>query len=886
MRQNESKGKVKAVYRIFIRFIRFNIPILLLSCLLTGWAFGDESSLENKTGKAQEAIVNYVFSPIVERLGEGWVLTIIITICGLILYFVKDAISRSIDSGFSAITNFIGRFYGQDMGAYLDAVVDECKEIRAGFKIFGIDFSRDYISLRIQTGYMAQGVELKEVSEVLRENQRVVIRGQSGAGKSVLLKHLAISYANRQMKALHGKHLFPILGVLKNTCSSADLFSHLAQICKPYFKQHEDFLRAKLMAGDCIVFLDGFDEVPADMRDRTLIRIEDFASEFDQSQIVVTLRREGYEDVEFASLFLETKIAALSLPQIKTLTTSVLRANRGELTDQEIDVKSRRLLDEVRSNEHLQVLAENPMLLSIIAVVYQETGSLPDKALALYDRFIRLILDVQELTEGGICHRLKYHPDQKVKALQKIALYFVEEGMSQFTGEILRKELTMIKDDINLPIEESEVFIDELCKIGVLHRVPSLTDTYDFVHHSFLEYFAAREIRENRQEKESLIFDYAGDPNWRDVILLFVDLLGDSEKVVTNFMKRGYTTLAGECFLTVPIPDESIRRELIVSLLNQVNTESADKDQAQHVLADLVSLQSGDLADQQELQIFLEGQLNDPLARPKVKVAIYREKLCLELPKAQEFAARFGLVLIPEGKSIIGVESPRSLNSRNVKRSGVANRLQTEAPGLELPRQEIYLPAFFIDKFPVTNEQYAQFIDAGGYQDSKYWIDEGWELISSEHIKEPRYWRDPPWNLADKPVVGVSWFEASAYAMWAGKQLPTEAMWEKAARGTDERLYPWGNKVPDDVRANFGEHIGETTSVRKYAFAKSPYGVCDMSGNVWEWCDNWWDENKDKKVIRGGSWLDEPKDLEVTVRSGVDPWYWYNIVGFRCAMTS
>jgi formylglycine-generating enzyme required for sulfatase activity len=118
----------------------------------------------------------------------------------------------------------------------------------------------------------------------------------------------------------------------------------------------------------------------------------------------------------------------------------------------------------------------------------------------------------------------------------------------------------------------------------------------------------------------------------------------------------------------------------------------------------------------------------------------------------------------------------------------------------EKPIRQIYLDEFMMGKYPVTNEEFKAFIDEGGYNNEEYWTKEGWKWKEKEKISEPLYWHEGKWNRPNFPVVGVSWYEAAAYANWLSKKtgrtyrLPTEAEWEKAARGTDGREYPWGNE--------------------------------------------------------------------------------------------
>jgi formylglycine-generating enzyme required for sulfatase activity len=197
----------------------------------------------------------------------------------------------------------------------------------------------------------------------------------------------------------------------------------------------------------------------------------------------------------------------------------------------------------------------------------------------------------------------------------------------------------------------------------------------------------------------------------------------------------------------------------------------------------------------------------------------------------------------------------------------------------EKPRRRVYLDAFRIDKYEVTNALYKRFLDATG------------RVV-------PRYWNDSKWNAANQPVVGVDWEEANAYCNWAGKRLPTEAEWEKSARGKDGRKYPWGDQW-DASRVNSSDRkIGKTVPVGSYPSGVSPYGAHDMAGNVWEWVADWYSENYSQnaplrnprapdsgqlRVLRGGSWFDLPWYLRTSYRVSGGPALRSYIIGFRCA---
>ncbi len=136
----------------------------------------------------------------------------------------------------------------------------------------------------------------------------------------------------------------------------------------------------------------------------------------------------------------------------------------------------------------------------------------------------------------------------------------------------------------------------------------------------------------------------------------------------------------------------------------------------------------------------------------------------------------------------------------------------------------------WIDRYPVTNEKYRAFIQAGGYEKQQYWSSEGWKWkTKNNNITSPEYWNDEEWNKPDYPVVGVSYYEAEAYATWAGKRLPTEQEWEKAARGEDGRAYPWGNEF-DKEKCNSEETgLGHATPVRP----SIPTGSAPMAVTIW-----------------------------------------------------
>jgi formylglycine-generating enzyme required for sulfatase activity len=204
----------------------------------------------------------------------------------------------------------------------------------------------------------------------------------------------------------------------------------------------------------------------------------------------------------------------------------------------------------------------------------------------------------------------------------------------------------------------------------------------------------------------------------------------------------------------------------------------------------------------------------------------------------------------------------------------------------EQPVHKVYVNAFLMDKYQVSVGHYARFLDATHYE-----VPAEWSIMN-----RPQH--------QSRPIVNVDWGDADAYCTWAGKRLPTEAEYEKAARGTDGRIYPWGNEPPTQFHATSGKEVwsnhSAVTPVGTLEEGKSPYGVYDMAGNVWEWVSDWYDPNYYKtspkqnptgpptgwhKVIRGGSWGSGPKDLRSAERETHVPSFRGYGTGFRCAKT-
>jgi iron(II)-dependent oxidoreductase len=246
----------------------------------------------------------------------------------------------------------------------------------------------------------------------------------------------------------------------------------------------------------------------------------------------------------------------------------------------------------------------------------------------------------------------------------------------------------------------------------------------------------------------------------------------------------------------------------------------------------------------------------------------------------------------------------------------MGSRWESFAYDNELPARNIFLPAFKIDRLLTTNEEYARFVEAGGYERREFWSDEGWTWRAQENWTSPLYWRrvDGQWLLQTMfeespmppthPVTGVSWYEAEAYAKFMKKRLPTEAEWEKAASWdallNRKRRFAWGDENPGPIHANFGNHFRGTTPVGSFPAGASSYGCLDMTGNVWEWTGDsfegypnfepfpypeyseiWFDG--DHRILKGGSWATATSVLRTSFRNFFRRHFRIAFAGIRCA---
>lgn len=655
--------------------------------------------------------------------------------------------------------------------------------------------------------------------------------------------------------------------------SDVTLESHLARVLREAgFAHPQRFLQQRLERGECLLLLDALDEVVAEVAYRRIANeINRFAVTYHQNQIIVTSRIAGFRGL--LQGFLQLEVQEFNEKQVGLFI-------RNWFADSQPDEQKARvdgLLRSLGRSARMRLLAANPLLLSIIALLYERRFTLPERRVELYEECIQVLLEKREI-EKGLDIKARFPAEKKRGALQSIAAQFHEKGVRIFTKEDLLTALSEALPNLGYPATRSSEFLQEVMERSGLLRQKSRT-SYDFAHLTFQEFFTASAFYA-KGDVESLLRNL-DNPWWREVILLFVGLEDDATQLLERLKEHNvlmaanaladahqvqtdaFEKIAGKIIdeLKYLMEEDSERRQEAADALAEIARWGAteyliqkSRDEGQPPVALAAVLGLAHAADRAVLDSLFEPLgpilrlLNRSLGRFNAEV---NERILSLLE-----TLGFPMVFVPSGEFLMGLN---------------------EAPD-ERPPHQVYLDDYWIDRYPVTNAQFQRFISETVYQ-----AQGGWR-------------REFTPGKENHPVVNVSWHDATYFSKWAGKALPTEAQWEKAARGTDGRVYPWGNQW-DGSRCNISGR--GTTPVDQYLNGVSPCGCFDMSGNVLEWCEDWYDKDyyrnspRDNpkgassgkyKVLRGGSWGGNSRNTRVTFRLRYGPSLWFNYDGFRLVL--
>lgn len=698
------------------------------------------------------------------------------------------------------------------------------------------------------------------------------ILGHPGSGKTTLLQFLTLCLAQKTPAAKTGINCthFPLFLPMRRM---QDFDISLGDALQSYYPPARldlpgDFFRDLLNDTDrpCLLLLDGFDEVATlDRRREALDWIEAQRKRYPHNSILVTSRFAGVKgETRLPPNYLELHIQDFRDDDVRTFVRqwyrqveTVQRGDKPQWREHAVE-QSDHLLAQLFESESLLDLARNPLMLQIICLVHRTHGNMPRRRTELYEECIKVLLQKWDEAKGL---EVYLTADEARKVLRPLALWLHEvvdrrDAEAEEVKQVIAPHLARIKRE---SLDKAEEQLDRVLT-SVRDRsglfVGYDVTRYGFQHLSFQEFLAAEEIV--KQGWHQRLVDTFGNSWWQEPTLLSLGM--DDPRFQAEFLAtllrapqcRKHLDLALKCVRETFAPEI----ETFVAVLNDRNLAWQMRHSAVLFLREI---------EGPEAVAALRAVLSDGdqrIAVPARDALIALGELAAETAPVTPDAADIvvnptdgsQLILIPAGEFLMGSD---------------------DADKDERPQHSEHVGEFRIAKTPVTNAQYRKFIEATGH-------------------REPGLWDDNRFNQPNQPVVGVTWHDAMAYCKWAGLRLPTEREWEKAARGTDGRSWPWGQEPPDDSRCNFNENVGATTEVGSYPDGASPYGCLDMAGNVWEWCVTKWrasyetepDDSPDgsgSRVLRGGAYYSDADAVRCASRDRLPPDYGTLYYGFRCA---
>ncbi len=725
------------------------------------------------------------------------------------------------------------------------------------------------------------------------EHRRLVIVGDPGTGKTTFLHHIALSLCRHWLEnSADCDNLLPgpkeSLPVLIRVASLAEhirvakshndaptthqtpawLVHFVAAECKERgLSLDESFFQNQLCQGTATILIDGLDEAPTRQDRQTVAAIvNDAAMAYKDCRFIVTSRPAAYCGRTVLSDFQQVQISPLEDASIETFLDHWCRAlfpNRHTEAQRHLTA----LLSALQSRSDIRRLARIPVMLTALAVVHWNEKRLPEQRTDLYESIMTWLARSREqrpdrpspeqcvALHGNLALAMQVHPRGRQVQVPR---YWAAKEIAPHSPVWRQIE------DHDEQVAAADAFLqaDEMDSGIVVAR----GDHIRFWHLTFQEYLAARALaaRENPR-KQLLASTDIYKPEWRQVILLLAGVLAnqDIERVDSMFS----------------------------AILDQLASDARLADQAQCVgllgsaIQDLAAIgyQPVDRRYQQTLEAVMDIFDTKKSATVPVDQAITAAEALGQSgdPRFAESNQGSHWVAIEAGSFFMGAQ----------KGTHTQPNFDTEAHSDESPVYRVTLGAYTIGRYPVTVYQYQRFIDSGCYHDDRFW-----QMGGFGQQQMPKDW-DEQKRHPTRPVVGVSWFEASAYAAWAGCRLLTEAEWERAAKGADDRKYPWGDDAPNDKLLNYNMNVRQPTPVGIYPQGATPDGIVDMAGNVWEWCNDWYDKyptdqttdpkgptDGKSRVLRGGSWSRDAALCRSTCRIYGTPDLRHLLIGFRVSM--
>lgn len=829
---------------------------------------------------------------------------------------------------------------------YLKKVAEDCSTLETR----GIDLGEESLQRALSLAEVYVGLQTKtprpgenpgrepedkkpplSVLEVLFDNKspHVVLTGQPGSGKSTLAQFVTLCLAEQLSprarkpgyvaadkipEELQRVQTLPFRIVLRDFADG--LTDTAAGRAKPVVDHLVGMLQDRgsddaarilpslLKEGLAFVLFDGLDEVPA-VRLPTIRQIigEFSSSDYGNSRIAVTCRVESYkqDDFRIEALPEPHEIAPLSEDlQAKLVHQFYLELEQCQPQFAGEGAGCETSLKRAIKDEQLNDLAGVPFFLVSMAGMHRPDAPLPKTSAGLMDRLVRSALtestkirvrvDSGKSSEpelGALLKSLGANPDDLRAGLEAVAFHAREQADRGTNRKIA---LALLKEDLVMANNQPADWVEKKLLPALQHRAGILQSrdgrNFEFAYR-FEEFLAGCHLaKRDAWPAESLFHERAEQ--------LLLEQKDYARQVV--LWAAGYNA-------HVQKGDRNTVREL-VALLLQANQP------AEEVLGGMSRLKlAADIAVDAGMEEWVERRVPgtaDTVQKLRAQLAEARDNKLLKCSDRSVAASALGR--LGDTRDGVGLREDGLLEfawSDELKAGEF--RLGETGEVVQIPR------SYQISRYPITVGQFQAFVDQGGYRDDgseadakrlqRWWGAEGLKRKRENKIDGPADY-DPEFQTPNHPRVGVSWFEANAFCHWATEaspigeviRLPHEAEWEQAARWNkndgeaDDRRFPWGNTDDEELpeRCNMNKSgIGHTSAVGLFPTGVADCGAFDLSGNVWEWCANWYDEDEDSRVVRGGSWVYYYPDVFACAYRGNDhPEFRLRFYSFRVVLCS
>ncbi|NTV67584.1 MAG: SUMF1/EgtB/PvdO family nonheme iron enzyme [Chlorobaculum sp.] len=735
------------------------------------------------------------------------------------------------------------------------------------------------------------------MSLVFKHHRLLLVIGDPGSGKTTLLKYYALScmddgrYKELGFSEPVSVFYMPLRELKRSIDDHEPLPAALSSWCDKRYLNNiaERNITDWLEQASTLVLLDGLDEI-GDVQVRIAVCkwIDSTVKRFGNARFVVTSRSTGYRkgdgieivtshvraDImdftpEQQALFLHKWFLAAYLRELPPAGTQ--EAEWREIQEKQAKDKADAIVAYLNQdhNASLRSFAGVPLMIQIMALLWKEREFLPNSRLKLYDAALDYLLDYRD-KQKGIYPLLPTEDARRV--LCPVSLWMQEKlGKDEADRMAMQQEMQKVLDTISQPLPAHDFCANLVHRAGLL--VEYGDDEYVFRHKTFREYLAGVQLVKNVHRTTGFLdnlVSHFGDDWWQEPLRFFIAQLDDAV-LFDLFMQKLFDSPVTESMTPK-------QQSLLLTLIREAPQKKVDAFQQKLM----------DLDTTKNRQSYLVDCLK----------AMNRED-------ASMIVGKFVLDRLRERVFINSIE----LNTEYILIDGGSYKYS------ETNKEEV-VHDFYMAKYPVTNRLYRKFISylswgwlgvsnsvpielfrkalyiaskkgfLKGYSKFRERQDDLTTLFQSEYDEDQRF------NSGDQPVVGVTWYAASAYCLWLSLmesngqnlnlyRLPNEIEWEYAAAGKMQRTYPWGIAEPTLKLTNFGAGEGATTPVGSYPEGATPEGIYDMAGNAMEWMHNCYDKYKDSIALRGGSWSGSENLLSCFSRYSIYPAQKKSYIGFR-----